>query len=137
MRVDVIFDEREAYEISYQGRTIAPGPGPLPSPPVFFLGSVAACAGVYAVKYLKSRSLPFAGIRVIGEANHVEDPRRLADLRLRVILPVPIEERHMGLLHRSVDLCLLKNSLTHPPSVIAEVCGSEDVPAPPALTSAS
>jgi len=137
MRVDVTFDEREAYEISYEGRTIAPGPGPLPSPPVFFLGSVAACAGVYAVAYLKSRSLPFSGIRIIGEAVRVENPRRLADLRLRVILPVPVEERHMGPLQRAVDLCLLKNSLTHPPSVIAEVCSTGEVPATPTLTSAS
>jgi hypothetical protein len=36
-----------------------------------------------------------------------------------------------------VDLCLLKNSLTHPPSVIAEVCATGEVPAPPALISAS
>jgi putative redox protein len=121
MHVEVIFDGEGSYAVRYEGRTIAPGPGPLPAPPVLFLGSVAACAGVFAVSYLKARNLAFDGLRVTGEAGHAEEPRRLSDLRIVVILPAPIDERHMAPLQRAVDLCTLKNSLMHPPSVIAEV----------------
>src|SRR5512134_1198909 len=121
MRVEVIFEIDGSYAITSAGRTIAPGPGPLPSPPVLFLGSLAACAGVFAFDYLKTRGLPHDGLRVTAEAGHVEGPRRLSDVNIRVILSSPVEDRHIAPLRRCVDLCTLKNSLTHPPTVIAEV----------------
>ncbi len=121
MRVEVTFDGEGRYRITYGGQAVAPGPGPLPAPPILFIGSLAACAGVFAVNYLRTRQLDYAGLLVTGDADHAEDPRRLADIRIRVVLPHAIEDRHMTPLQRSVDLCTLKNSLTHPPTVIAEV----------------
>jgi ribosomal protein S12 methylthiotransferase accessory factor len=140
MRVDVIFDEDGTYSIEYCGKPFAPGPGPLPAPPVVFIGSLAACSGLFAVEYLRARKLPFAGLRVIGEGEHAEDPRRIVDVRMRVILPHPLPERHLRPLQRSVDLCTLKNTLEKPPAVIAEVCtqgGAESRPESPAPTRAA
>jgi len=121
MHVEVRFDAEGNYAITHEGRVIAPGPGPLPAPPVLFLGSLAACAGLFAVNYMKARGLPCDGLNVVGEAGHADDPRRLVDVRLHVLLPHPIEERHIAPLRRSVDLCTLKNSLTHPPAIVAQV----------------
>jgi len=121
MHVDVKFDAEGNYAIVHEGRVIAPGPGPLPAPPVLFLGSLAACAGLFAINYMKARGLPSDGLSVAGEAGHADDPRRLVDVELRVRLPRPIEERHLAPLRRAVDLCTLKNSLTHPPAIIAQV----------------
>lgn len=121
MHVDVTFDREGSYTIKRDGAAIAPGPGPLPSPVVLFLGSLAACSGLFAFEYLKTRKLPFEGLKVTAEADHAEGPRRLADVRIRVILPAPVAERHLAPLHRAVDLCTLKGTLTHPPSVLAEV----------------
>ena len=129
MHVEVKFNAEGHYSISHEGRVIAPGPGPLPAPPVLFLGSLAACAGLFAVNYLKTRGLPFEGLEVVGEAGHADDPRRLVDIRLHVLLPHGIEDRHMEPLRRSVDLCTLKNSLTHPPTVVAKVETCSPVPA--------
>jgi putative redox protein len=121
MHVEVIFDAAGQYAIAYKGRTIAPGLGPLPAPPVLFLGSLAACAGVFAVEYLRTRGLPFEGLRITAEAEHAEEPRRLASCRVQVILPSSVEARHLAPLGRAVDLCTLKNTLVHPPAVRTEV----------------
>ena len=121
MRVEVVFDSDGHYAIEYKGGTIAPGPGPLPAPPVLFLGSLGACAGIFAVDYLRARGLPFSGLKVTAEAGHAEEPRRLADIHVRVILPTAVEERHMPPLRRAVDLCTLKNTLTNPPAITTEL----------------
>jgi ribosomal protein S12 methylthiotransferase accessory factor len=121
MRVEVVFDSEGRYAIEYKGGTIVPGPGPLPAPPVLFLGSLAACAGIFAVDYLRTRGLLYTGLRVTAEAGHAEGPRRLADIHVRVWLPAAVEERHMAPLRRAVELCTLKNTLAQPPTVVTEV----------------
>lgn len=121
MRVDVLFDADAQYSIVYDGQTIAPGAGPLPSPPVLFAGSLAACAGIFAVNYLKARELPFEGLRVTCEAGYADSPRRLGEIRIKVQLPAAVEDRHLAPLERAVNLCTLKNTIECPPALLAEV----------------
>jgi ribosomal protein S12 methylthiotransferase accessory factor len=121
MLVEATFDEKGAYTIVLDGRPVAPGGGPLPDPPVLFLGGLGACAGLYAVRYLQARGLPFAGLRVRTESTYVDNPRRLGDVRIKVLLPAPVEDRHIGPLQRSIELCTLKNSLACPPNVATEL----------------
>jgi ribosomal protein S12 methylthiotransferase accessory factor len=121
VRIEVTFDGQGDYTLVHEGRPILPGAGPLPAPPVLFLGSLAACAGAFAVNYLKARGLPFAGLAVEAEAPHLEGPRRLGDVTLRVVLPGAVEERHLAPLQRSVDLCTLRNTLARAPAVSATI----------------
>lgn len=121
MKVIATFDGEGHYALEGKDGRFAPGDGPLPAPTIVFLGSVAACAGIFAVNYLKARGLPFDGLRAVGEAGYAEDPRRIADIRVEVLLPSPVDERHMAPLRRAVDLCTIKNTLAHPPSVAAAV----------------
>jgi ribosomal protein S12 methylthiotransferase accessory factor len=121
VRVEARFDARGDYALAAGGRTIVPGPGPPPAPPVLFLGSLAACAGAFAAGYLKARGLPFAGLTVEAEAPHLDGPRRLGPVALRVVLPAPVEERHLPPLKRAVDLCTLKNTLAAPAAVTAAI----------------
>ncbi|MBI3447929.1 MAG: OsmC family protein [Acidobacteria bacterium] len=117
MRVEVVFDQEARYTIVSEGRIVAPSRDPLPSPPVLFAGSLGACAGVFAVSYLKSRGLPFSGLSVVIEAGHAEEPRRLGEIRIEVRLPAAVEERHLAPIERAVNLCTLKNTLECPPAV--------------------
>ena len=121
MRVEVTFDSDGHYAIAYKNGVIIPGPGPLPAPPVLFLGSIAACAGAFAVEYLRARNLLFAGLRVSAEATHADEPRRLSGLKVQVTLPSVVEQRHMAPLRRAIDLCTLKNTLAHPGEVATEL----------------
>jgi uncharacterized OsmC-like protein len=121
MRVEIAFDAAGRYRIVHEGAVVVPGADTAPDPPILFLGSLGACAGVYAVRYLQARGLPFAGLRVLAESSYADGPRRLGEVRLRVVLPAPLEERHLAPLRRSIDLCTLKNSLAYPPAVLAEL----------------
>ena len=119
MLVEATFDEAGAYTIVLEGKPVVPGGDRLPDPPVLFLGSLGACAGLYALRYLQARGLAFAGLRVLTESAYIDNPRRLGDIRLQVILPAPVEDRHLAPLRRSIELCTLKNSLAYPPTVVA------------------
>jgi ribosomal protein S12 methylthiotransferase accessory factor len=120
MQVEIAFDEEGRYRIAPEGAAVAPADA-VPDPVVLFLGSIGACAGAYAVRYLQARDLPFAGLRVLAESSYADGPRHLGDIRVRVVLPAPLEERHLAPPRRSIDLCTLKNSPTHPPAVPTEL----------------
>src|SRR5262245_9433924 len=119
MRVEVHFEADGSYAIMDEERTIAPGPAPLPEPPILFLGSLAACAGIFAVEFLRTRHFEFAGLKVIAMATHAENPRHLDNIVVRVVIPHPVDDRYIAPLRRAVDLCTLKNTLTKPPRVLS------------------
>src|SRR5262249_48814709 len=76
------------------------------TPPEFLLASLGTCAGFYAAQYLKTRSLPTAGLEVRVEAEKTLRPARLSTFRIEVTVPELSEEHEAGLL-RAVDTCLI------------------------------
>jgi putative redox protein len=87
-----------------------------PTPPELLLASLGACAGHYAVEYLRTRSLPTAGLEILVNAEKGAQPARLASFRIDVNLP-EIDERHRQGLLRAVRACLIHNTLTTNPAV--------------------
>jgi len=121
MRVTVEFDSEGHYTASQGGQPFAPGPGPLPAPPILFLGSLGACAGAFAVSYLKTRELPFEELSVIVEAEFAEDPHRIGRIDVRVMPPSALEERHVKAMGRAVELCTLKQTFAVPPVITTTI----------------
>ena len=81
------------------------------TPPELLLASLGACAGHYAMEYLRTRSLCLTGLEIRVSAEKGTQPARLASFRVEVCVP-EIEERHRhGLLH-AVKACLIHNTLT-------------------------
>jgi hypothetical protein len=76
---------------------------------------------VFAVNYLKTRNLPFSGLKVQARASHAENPGRLGSIELEVRIPESLDARHMKALARSVDLCTLKQTLICRPPVQSSV----------------
>lgn len=97
------------------------------SPPEFLLTSLGTCAAYYASQYLRTRSLPTAGLQVRIAAEKAAQPARLGSFQIAVILP-PLEERHREGVMRAVKACLVHNTLAHPP-VIETVLQEAPVPA--------
>jgi len=87
------------------------------SPPEFLLASLATCAGYYALQYLKTRSLPTAGLEVRISAEKALQPARLAGFRIDVVVPGMGEERHRDGILRAVKSCLIHNTLLHAPAI--------------------
>jgi uncharacterized OsmC-like protein len=86
------------------------------SPPEFLLVSLGTCAGFYALQYLKARSLPTEGLAVRVIAEKATQPVRIGSFRIEVTSPGLEARHHEGIL-RAVKLCLVHNTLVHPPSI--------------------
>ncbi len=96
------------------------------TPPEWFLASLGACVGFYAVKYLEARQLDPRGLEVVVTADKVEHPARLDNICIRVKTGIPLDERQQKGLEKAVDACIIHNTLTHPPKMTTEI----QVPAP-------
>ena len=86
------------------------------TPPELLLASLGACAGHYAVEYLRARSLSLTGLAVYVSADKGTQPARLASFRIDIDCPGVGDKHRQGLL-RAVRACLIHNTLTTPPSI--------------------
>lgn len=87
------------------------------TPPEFLLASLGACAAFYAAEYLRTRNLAKAGVAVSVNADKLKGPARLGNFRIRVESPVSLTEEQREGLTRSVEHCLIKNTLLNPPQI--------------------
>jgi uncharacterized OsmC-like protein len=86
------------------------------APPEFLLASLATCAGYYALEYLRTRSLPTAGLSVHVSAEKLKQPARLGNFRIEVSTP-EVDPRHEDGVLRAVRSCLIHNTLLRTPSI--------------------
>ena len=98
-----------------------------PTPTELFAGSLAACVGFYARRFLARHHLDAAGLRVEAAFTMSPDrPARVGAITLRVLLPQPLEPNRRRALLAVVDHCTVHNSLRIPPEVritLAEPAG--------------
>jgi uncharacterized OsmC-like protein len=86
------------------------------SQPELLLTSLGACAGHYAVEYLKARSIPSTGLEIKVLADKVLQPARLDKFRIEVTMPA-LDPRHEEGLLRAVHKCLIHNTLLGTPTI--------------------
>jgi uncharacterized OsmC-like protein len=87
------------------------------TPPEFLLASLGACAGFYAAEYLRTRNLLNGGVSVSVTADKVKGPARIDNFRIRVNSPICLTDEQREGLMRSVERCLVKNTLLNPPQI--------------------
>ncbi len=86
------------------------------SPPEFLLASLGTCAGFYAARYLRTRSLSTEGLEVRVSAEKALGPARLASFQIEVTIS-EVEERHKDGVLRAVKSCLIHNTLLNSPAI--------------------
>jgi putative redox protein len=86
-----------------------------PTPPEFLLISLGTCAGFYAASYMKNHGLNLS-LGVSVDAEKVPAPARLGKFRVEIECPDLPPEHEAGLL-RSVNACLIKNTLLQAPVI--------------------
>jgi putative redox protein len=99
------------------------------TPPELLLASLGSCAGFYAAQYLRKHKLATAGTRVRVTAEKVKDPARVDNFHIEVETPAALSEQHRGGVEDAVHLCLIHNTLLHPPNIEIEIT----CPAPAAV----
>lgn len=98
------------------------GEGAAPAPYDLFLGSLATCAGIYALGFCQARGIPTEGLRLEQSTEYDPTTHLASRVRLVVTLPDGFPERHRAGLVRAVELCKVKKTLATPPAfeVVAE-----------------
>jgi putative redox protein len=80
--------------------------------PIELLGaSLGTCIAYYVQKFLLTRGLPFAGMRVEVEQYAERNPSRVGQFVARVVLPVPLPAQYVEMLERVVHCCPAHNTL--------------------------
>ena len=86
------------------------------TPPEYLLVSLGTCAGFYAAQYLRNHHLSQHGLEVAVSAEKAKAPARLGSFRVEVTVPDLAPEHEAGIM-RSVNACLIKNTLLQPPTI--------------------
>jgi len=87
------------------------------TPPELLLASLGSCAAFYAVEYLRTRKLAEYGVSVTVNAEKLKGPARLGNFQIRVNSPIPLTSEQREAMVRSVEHCLVKNTLLNPPQI--------------------
>jgi putative redox protein len=95
------------------------------TPPELMLASLGSCAAFYALQYLKARNLAESGVEVSVTAEKLKGPARLGNFKIRVECPITLDQDHTEGLMRSVNHCLIHNTLLAPPEVNIELAAKE------------
>lgn len=93
------------------------GSGVAPSPYDLFLGSVATCAGYYALRFCQQRQLDTTGLAVALDIKRHPETRRLETIQMAMTLPKDFPEKYQQAILRSVGQCSVKKALTDPPAI--------------------
>jgi uncharacterized OsmC-like protein len=136
--MEVLIHQVEGVKFSVQARTHAitcdqpqenGGTDAGMTPPEFLLASLGACAAFYAAEYLRTRNLADGGVSVSVTAEKLKGPARLGNFHIRVKSPISLAAEQREGMMRSVEHCLVKNTLLNPPQIDVSL----EVPSPVAV----
>lgn len=89
-----------------------------PTPPELLIASLGSCIAIYAVFFAeKHPEISLAGMKVELEWERAEGPTRIGEISAKVTIPGGVPEHFRDALHRSMEACLIHNTLTHCPKV--------------------
>jgi uncharacterized OsmC-like protein len=99
------------------------------TPPELLLASLGSCAGFYAAQYLRKYKLATEGTRVRVTAEKLKDPARIDNFRIEIDTPLELTDQHRAGVERSVQHCLIHNTLLHPPhmEIVVKEAVAEEV----------
>jgi ribosomal protein S12 methylthiotransferase accessory factor len=85
-----------------------------PAPFDLFLGSIATCAGFYALRFCLERALPTDGLALTLTPER-DETGRLSAVRLELKTPRAFPDKYRDAIVRAVDHCAVKRAIVDPP----------------------
>lgn len=93
--------------------------GPMP---IELLGvSLGTCVALYVQQFLHARNLPYEGMRVELQQVGAQNPGRIGEFVVKVLLPTELPAQYAELLDRVARSCPAHNTLVHGAQVRVEV----------------
>lgn len=123
---EIRFPGGVAVDATYRGHTIhTDQPEPLgansaPSPFDLFLGSLATCAGFYALRFCQERKIDTAGLGVTLTPLR-NAAKKLETVQIDVRLPEDFPDKYREAILRAVDQCAVKKAIAEPPAFEVKV----------------
>jgi ribosomal protein S12 methylthiotransferase accessory factor len=91
------------------------GAGTAPSPFDYFLVSLAACAGFYALAFCRERKISVEGLGVTMSTERGEVSKMIDKVTIAVDLPAHFPEKYRVALVKAIDHCTVKAHILRPP----------------------
>jgi len=120
--LSVKFGDGLKVDVEYKGfvvKTDQParegGGGTAPSPFDYFLVSLAACAGFYALAFCRERKISVEGLAVTMTTERGEVSKMIDKVTITVDLPADFPEKYKFALVKAVDHCTVKAHILRPP----------------------
>ena len=117
-RIDVRIRD---FEISTDQSVKAGGEASAPEPFDLFLSSMAACAGIYALNFCRTRNLSTEGLDLSMYWDRDDRNPLQASVRYRLKLPNGFPEKYRAGIVKAMELCAVKKHIQNPPEFATEI----------------
>lgn len=94
---------------------VSGGEDSAPSPFELFLGSIATCAGIYALSFCNNKDLSTDGMNISMELEKDVSTGLISKIYLNLKLPEGFPKKYEDAIIKSMDLCTVKKHLQNPP----------------------
>jgi putative redox protein len=128
MSLIVKYLEGKRFEVTCRGHTIIAdqpssedGTDQGMDPVEIFNAGLASCAAFYAMTFLSRRIKNLKGLEIQSSWFYSEDPHRIGEISLTVMLPFRLSESEKKGLVRTLEHCTIKNTLKHPPNIVIKL----------------
>jgi ribosomal protein S12 methylthiotransferase accessory factor len=136
MEMEVSFPGGARVDASFAGYTVRTdqppqggGEASAPTPFALFLASVATCAGIYVLGFLRQRGLSSEGVRLRQRAHADPMSGMIRQIELVIEVPSGFPEKYLPAMVRAAELCAVKKHLEHPPQFSVRTVSAEPQPA--------
>ncbi len=114
-RIDV---EVDGFVIKTDQSPQGGGQGSAPEPFDYFLASLAACAGVYALNFCEKRGIETKGLALELRCEWNRDKRLYDKMEFVLTLPAGFPEKYRDAIVRSMQLCAVKRHMEEMPQMV-------------------
>lgn len=96
-----------------------------PMPPELFVTALGTCVGVYAVNYCQKHQISTDGLTVYTDWEKGTDPARITRMSVAIDLPAGVPKEKYEAFMRTVEQCLIHNTLCRIPLIEIELVNSD------------
>jgi len=125
MEMQVSFPENLKVVADFNGFTVATdqpveigGDGSAPEPFALFLASIATCAGIYVLQFLKKRDLDTDQAGLTLRSIRDMETGLVGTVEIDLQLPPEFPEKYRDAVIRAVNQCAVKRHLAMPPEFV-------------------
>ncbi len=107
--------EFAGFTVATDQPVLAGGDGSAPAPFDLFLASLATCAGIFMLAFLKQRGLTTEGTGITMTMERDPATHLVSDVGFELHLPADFPEKYEAAIVRAVEQCSVKRHLHQPP----------------------